>query len=177
MSASDAFAAPVETARLALAPWGEADLGPFRRILADPRVVRFITGGEPLGDQDVQDIHQRTLRLWDEHGYGPWSATEKVSGRWVGRIGLNLLEDWPGPDRWEVGFELDPDFWGRGLAAEAGRAAVAFGFEHAGLQRIISVTVPENRASWRVMEKCGLVRQGELDWRGTRVVWYAIDAP
>ncbi len=39
------------------------------------------------------------------------------------------------------------------------------------------MTVPENRASWHVMEKCGLVRQGELDWRETTVVWYAIDSP
>jgi RimJ/RimL family protein N-acetyltransferase len=37
------------------------------------------------------------------------------------------------------------------------------------------VTVPANRASWRVMEKCGLRRQGERDFRGARVVWYALD--
>jgi RimJ/RimL family protein N-acetyltransferase len=41
---------------------------------------------------------------------------EKQTSRWVGRIGLNLLADWPGPDKWEVGYELAPEFWGRGLA-------------------------------------------------------------
>jgi RimJ/RimL family protein N-acetyltransferase len=163
----DARSARVETARLTLLPWSEADLGDFMRICADPRVVRFITGGEPLSERDVLELHRRTLGLWSDHGYGPWAATERRSGGWVGRIGLNLLEDWPGPDRWEVGFELDPEFWVRGLATEGACAAIRFGFEVASLERIISVTAPENRASWRVMEKCGLARQGEIEWRGT----------
>jgi RimJ/RimL family protein N-acetyltransferase len=37
------------------------------------------------------------------------AAVEKETGRWVGRIGLNLLTDWPGPDKWEVGYELAAD--------------------------------------------------------------------
>ena len=156
-------------------PWRDAHLADFTRICADPRVVEFITGGEPLDEEDVREIHRRTIGLWSRYGYGPWAAIEKQSGRWVGRIGLNLLEDWPGPDRWEVGYELDPDFWGRGLATEGALAAIRFGFDVARLDRIISVTVPENRASRRVMEKCGLTYQGEVQWRGTTVVWYAID--
>jgi ribosomal-protein-alanine N-acetyltransferase len=170
-----ASAGSVETERLVLAPWGDDQLGDFARICADVRVVEFITGGEPVDEAHVREIHQRTLRLWRDHGYGPWAAFEKESGRWIGRVGLNLLPDWPGRDKWEIGYELDPAFWGRGLATEGAHAGVRYGFEVAGLERIISVTVPANRASWRVMEKCGLTRQGELEWRETKVVWYAID--
>jgi RimJ/RimL family protein N-acetyltransferase len=43
------------------------------------------------------------------------------------------------------------------------------------LERIISFTVPENAASRRVMEKCGLVQQGETRWKGLDHLWYAID--
>jgi RimJ/RimL family protein N-acetyltransferase len=43
------------------------------------------------------------------------------------------------------------------------------------LEHIISFTVPENAATRRVMEKCGLVQQGETRWRGLDHVWYAID--
>jgi RimJ/RimL family protein N-acetyltransferase len=113
--------------------------------------------------------------MWEEHGRGPWAALDKATGQWVGRIGLNLLEDWLGPHKWEVGFELRPEFWGRGLATEGAQEAIHQGLEHAKLERIISVTSPAHRASRRVMEKCGLVYQGEADWRGTTVVWYAID--
>jgi ribosomal-protein-alanine N-acetyltransferase len=122
-------------------------------------------------------MNARAIAMWEEHGCGPWAATEKNSGRWVGRIGLNLLADWPGPDEWEVGFELSREFWGRGLATEGARQAIEFARERTPLDRIISVTTPSHLASRRVMEKCGLRFKEETQWRGTTVVWYAIDRP
>jgi ribosomal-protein-alanine N-acetyltransferase len=120
------------------------------------------------------EVSARSSRLWRDYGFGPWAAIEKVSGKWVGRIGLNLLADWPLDDKWEVGWLLDRTYWGRGLATEGGQAGLRFGFEAAKLERIISVTVPDNIPSRRVMEKCGLTYQGELSWRESDVVWYAI---
>lgn len=169
------MAGHVETERLDLVPWKDEYFDEFAQICADPNVVRYITGGQPLSRDDVEEITERTKRLWSEHGFGPWAALEKTSGRWVGRVGLNLLEDWPGEHKWEIGFELHPDFWGKGLAAEGAREGVQVGFDEGGLDRIISVTVPRNHASRRVMEKCGLTFRGEREWRDTRVVWYAID--
>jgi ribosomal-protein-alanine N-acetyltransferase len=116
--------------------------------------------------------------MWEDYGFGPWAALEKATGRWVGRIGLNLLPDWPGDDKWEVGYELAPEFWGRGFATEGARRAVAFAWAETGLDRIISVTAPDHLASRRVMEKCGLTFQGEIAFPvGPVVVWYAIDRP
>jgi Acetyltransferase (GNAT) domain len=86
--------------------------------------------------------------------------------RWLGQIGLNELPSWPGPYKVEVGWELDPSVWGRGLATEGGRAALRYGFEVVGLERIISVARADNVASRRVMEKCGLVFQEEVTHRG-----------
>ena len=77
--------------------------------------------------------------------------------------------------RTEAGWRLDRRFWGRGLATEGALASLRYGFEERGLERIISMTVPENVASWRVMQKIGLTYRGETRWRGEDVVWYAID--
>ena len=55
------------------------------------------------------------------------------------------------------------------------RGSVRYGFEGLGLARIISITLPENAASRRVMEKAGLTYRGETRWRGHDVIWYAID--
>lgn len=167
----------VETARLLLVPWSDAHFDEFARICGDCEVMRFISRGRPLSRDDVEVLTGRTLAIWNEHGIGPWAAIEKASGRWVGRIGLNLLEEWPGPDRWEVGYELAPEFWGRGLATEGAKRAIQFGWARTSLNRIISVTVPDHAASRRVMEKCGLTMQDEVVWKGTTVVWYAIDRP
>lgn len=165
----------VETARLLLVPWSDVYLDELARICADREVMSFISGGRPLARDDVEVLTRRTLATWSEHGFGPWAAIEKASGRWVGRIGLNHLEEWPGPDRWEVGYELAPEFWGRGLATEGAKRAIRFGWEETPLERIISVTVPEHAASRRVMEKCGLTMKDEVVWKRTPVVWYAID--
>ena len=74
-----------------------------------------------------------------------------------------------------MAWRLDRSCWNRSLATEGGRASLGYGFEVLELERIISFTVPENAASRRVMEKCGLVQQGETRWRGLDHVWYAID--
>jgi ribosomal-protein-alanine N-acetyltransferase len=113
--------------------------------------------------------------MWDRYGFGPWAAVEKTTGRWVGRIGLNELREWPGPHRIEVGFELLKEFWGRGYATEGALAALAFGFDDHGLARIISATRSDHIASRRVMEKIGLEYQGVITYRGTDVAWYALD--
>lgn len=164
-----------QTDRLVLQPWSSEALDDFASVCSNADAMRFITRGRPIPRRAVEKISNRSLALWQEYGYGPWAAFERNSGRWVGRSGLNLLHDWPRPDKWEVGFEIAPEFWGRGFATEGAREAVRFGFEDAGLTRIISVTVPDHHASRRVMEKAGLTYQGPLDWRGTQVVWYAID--
>jgi RimJ/RimL family protein N-acetyltransferase len=165
----------VETARLLLRPWQADDLAEFTRLLTDPVVTRYIVVHTPFSPQDVAELSARTLEQWDRNGFGPWAAIEKATGRWVGRIGLDELPEWPGPHKVEVGWELHREFWGRGLATEGGRAGVRHGFEVVGLERIISVARADNVASRRVMDKCGLAFQEEVPHRGALVVWYAID--
>ena len=166
----------LETERLWLRRWRPDDLERLVALYSDPLVVRYINReGGPLPHQVSVDTFESFVRQWEELGFGPWAVVEKASGRWIGELGLNELPDWPGPDRIEVGWELDPSVWGRGLATEGGRAAVGYGFEVVGLERIISVTVPANAASRRVMDKCGLSYQGEQEYRHTTVVWYAVD--
>jgi RimJ/RimL family protein N-acetyltransferase len=75
----------------------------------------------------------------------------------------------------EVGWDLHPSVWGQGLATEGARAALGYGFEAVGLERIISTARADNAASRRVMEKCGLAFQEEFTHKGALVAWYAID--
>jgi RimJ/RimL family protein N-acetyltransferase len=78
-------------------------------------------------------------------------------------------------DKVEVGWELHSSVWGRGLATEGGQAALRYGFEVVGLERIISAVRADNAASRRVMEKCGLAFKEEFLHEGALVAWYAID--
>jgi RimJ/RimL family protein N-acetyltransferase len=166
----------VETARLLLRRWQDDDLEPLVTLFGDPRVARYLSvDGRPWPRERTVGVFQHFLRQWEEHGFGPWAAVDRTSGRWLGQIGLNELPSWPGPQKIEVGWELHPSVWGRGLATEGGRAAVRHGFEVVGLERIISVTRADHAASRRVMEKCGLAFQEQLIHKGALVVWYAVD--
>jgi hypothetical protein len=80
------------------------------------------------------------LQHWERHGYGPWATFEKASGRYVGHIGLEYIEDWPFEHKTEVGFVVASDLWNRGFATEAAQASLRHGFDVAGLSRIISTT-------------------------------------
>ena len=104
----------VETARLLLRPWQAEDLAEFTRLLTDPVVTRYIVVHTPFTPQDVAELSERTLEQWERNGFGPWAAIEKATGRWVGRIGLDELPDWPGPHKVEVGWEPHREFPGRG---------------------------------------------------------------
>jgi len=167
--------AVVETVRLHLRPWREEDLDELLHLYADPEVMRNISGGRPFQRGRVVTLLENALRQWADRGFGPWIAIDKKSGAWIGEIGLNEIPDWPDLHNVEVGWELLPAWWGRGLAPEGGRAALWFGFAKHRLDRIISVTKPENAASQRVMEKIGLFYQGKRPYREAEPVWYALD--
>jgi RimJ/RimL family protein N-acetyltransferase len=93
----------------------------------------------------------------------------------IGRIGLTNQVDFPSPTRVEVGWMLARSKWGRGLATEGARAVIRYAFEVLGVSTVISISRPQNSASIRVMQRCGLTLRGATHWRGHDVVWYAID--
>jgi RimJ/RimL family protein N-acetyltransferase len=161
------------TDRLLLRPWREEDGVELERLWSDAAV----RGGRHLPVDRVARIAEGSLRQWRVSGFGPWAAIDKATGCWIGKIGLDELEDWPDVHRIEVGFELHQAWWGRGLATEGALAALRFGFEQHGLERIISVAAVSHAAARRVMEKAGLTYKGTRYWLSpdVPVVWYAID--
>jgi len=163
----------VETNRLLLRPWREEDGVELQRLFSDPAV----RGGRNLPPDRIARLAEGSLRQWRVNGFGPWAAIDKTTGSWIGRVGLDELDDWPGVDKIEVGFELHKAWWGRGLATEGALAALEFGFEQHGLQCIISVSAAAHAAARRAMAKAGLTYRGTRDWMNPEVpvVWYAID--
>ena len=163
----------VDTDRLLLRPWSEEDRVELQRLFNDPAV----RGARNLPPDHIARLAEGSLRQWRVNGFGPWAAIDKTTGSWIGRVGLDEVDDWPGVDKIEVGFELHRAWWGRGLATEAALAALRFGFEEHRLDRIISVTAASDAAARRVMEKAGLTYQGTSYWMNPNVpvVWYAID--
>jgi ribosomal-protein-alanine N-acetyltransferase len=108
-------------------------------------------------------------------GYCLWWWRERSSGELVGYCGLNR-DRVEGEPVVEVGWSITPRRWGEGLAPEAARAAVDWGFQRAGLDRIVSFTMVDNLRSQRVMEKLGMARVREFERGGLPHLLYELRA-
>ena len=163
----------IETQRLRLRAFDEADASSIG-FYADPEVMRYIPGG--AGDPTLLESRFRarlvkTRDQWAHHGFGMWAIVLKSSGSVIGHCGLQHLPD---SDEVEVYYLLDRPFWNQGLATEATWAALAFGFEGAGLARIVAIAMPENVGSRRVMEKSGMRLEGAAHHYGIDCVKYSL---
>ena len=168
---------PIEltTARLVLRRWREDDVSALAAILMHPDVAAW------LSDRSTDDVAMTIARYehsWETLGYGRFAVEDRETGALLGRAGLMHQDAWQAtPEKDEIGWAIDPARWGEGLATEAADAAMRDGFERVGLPRVVSFALPENLASLRVMEKCGMTRMGTAAWAGRPHVWYALDAP
>jgi RimJ/RimL family protein N-acetyltransferase len=167
----------LQTDRLVLREWRDPDVEAYARICADPEVMRHMFPPRPMtADEAARDV-ARLREHWDRHRFGHWAVEERDGGRLVGRTGLKHHQDWPlDPDNIECGWLFARDVWGRGYATEAAREAVRFAFEDLGRDEVISIALPQNAASRRVMEKVGFSYAGEHLWeaRELQVVWYRL---
>ena len=162
----------LQTERLVLRAFRDSDLDGFAAMMGDERVARWF-GGHASDRAQAWRTMALFLGHWDLRGYGQWVAEDKASGSFVGRVGLWQPEGWPGL---EVGWAIAPDLWGQGYATEGGRASVAWAFDELGVDEVISVTLPDNRASRRVMEKVGLDYDRTQDVAGHEQVIYVTTA-
>jgi RimJ/RimL family protein N-acetyltransferase len=164
----------VRTDRLLLRRWRPEDAEPLAEIYTQPEYL------EHMRSHDLDSTREQIARFersWRDEGYSQWAAEELESGRLIGRLGMLCHYDWPYVDGRvpEVGWVLHRDFWGRGLATEAGRASIDCWLEHLDDPQLISITTPVNTRSRAVMERLGLTYRGTARWHDHDVVWYALD--
>ncbi len=151
----------LRTDRLLLRLWRDEDREPFAALNADPEVMRYFPA--PLSRADSDVLVDRIEARLAEHGYGLW-AMEDADG-FCGFTGLA----WPEfsadfTPALEVGWRLARRAWGRGYAAEAGAAALAYGLQVE--ESIVSMTAVSNTRSERVMQRIGMRRERVFDHPG-----------
>jgi ribosomal-protein-alanine N-acetyltransferase len=162
----------LETERLSLCPWESGDWTAFRPIATDPEVMRYITGGEPWLDGQIQEFVDRQIDCQRRRGFCLWKLISKADGRLVGFCGL---QPWRDSDEIEIGWWLARDCWGQGLATEAATAALRHGFDAAGLKRLIAVIHKSNSRSRRVAQKLGMGFEKMIPFRGMELLIYSME--
>lgn len=161
----------LETQRLILRAFCEADLDAYAEMSADPEVMRYIGNGQTIPRFEAWRSMAAMLGHWQLRGYGMWAVEERQSRVMIGRVGCWQPEGWPG---FEIGWTLRRAYWGCGYATEAGAVAMAYAFDKLQQSHVISLIRPENSASRRVAEKLGEKLEGMTEIFGKELVIYGI---
>ena len=160
----------LETSRLVLRQFVEADLDALATMYGDAETMRFMGTGIVANRQETWRAIGSMLGHWLLRGYGMWAVEERTTGSMVGRVGFIDPEGWPG---FELGWMIDRSRWGRGYAPEAAAAALWFARDVLRKDRVISLIRPANAASIRVAEKIGARREGSLQLFEQEALVYA----
>jgi len=151
----------VRTARLTLREFVDDDFAAFHAVESDPEVARYQT----FPPRTVADCRAYLAGARDDAASSPRRTYDLAivlaeEDRLIGRCGLGRTDE--EPDEALLWYTLLRTEWGRGYATEAARGMLDFGFRDLRLHRIWADCDPANAASFRVLEKIGLRREGHL---------------
>jgi ribosomal-protein-alanine N-acetyltransferase len=161
----------IKTQRLILRSWNVDDTDRLWEILQEPGILEYFPPMKP-SREGVGRYINRHLGYWNDFHYGHWAVTLKDNNQVIGWCGLEFL---PETNETEVAYLLCHSAWGRGIASEAAKEAVAYGMNTVKLDGIVGLTDPRNIASQRVLEKCGLVFVEEKEYFGMLMRRYWLD--
>jgi len=158
----------LDTPRLRLRAHRPDDLAPYLAMYQEPAFYEFL-GGAPLSESEVWIRLLRQLGFWPMLGYGYWSIEERATGELVGAVGFAdwqraiepTLKGYP-----EMGWVLAPSRQGRGYAAEAAQAALAWADAHLPHARTVCLINAANAASLRLATRLGFQEFSRTEYEG-----------
>jgi len=144
----------LETERLLLRPFLTKDISPAYQMNLDPKVSQYTGDGGVLSRSELERrIKEDVMGDYLKHGYGRLAVIWKENQEFIGFAGLKYLEDMQEVD---LGYRFRSNYWGKGIATEAGKACLELGFSKLRLEKIIAMILPANVRSERVLEKLGM---------------------
>lgn len=161
----------LETERLIIRPYTREDLEELIEMRSDPDVYKYLGGLERQNPAEITKRLDFYLSCYEKLGFGMSAMIWKENGETIGGGGLQPLEN---TGEIEVGYSLKKNYWRLGIGYECAYAWLKYGFESAGLERIVAVADEDNTGSWRIMEKCGMTFEKKQYAYNMECKFYAI---
>ncbi|ADZ85877.1 GNAT family protein [Cellulosilyticum sp. ST5] len=142
----------LETERLVIRRFKEEDWKDLYEYLSDEEVVRY----EPYQAFSIEASQNEAKSRAESPAF--LAVCLKENNKLIGNIYFAKQEF----KTWEIGYVFNRSYQGRGYATEAANAVIAYGFNTRGARRIVAMCNPLNTASWRLLERLGMRREGHL---------------
>ncbi|MDH4110549.1 MAG: GNAT family N-acetyltransferase [Gammaproteobacteria bacterium] len=154
----------IDTGRLILRRFTLDDLQAFYQLCSRPEIIRYAQSTPLASLEEARAMmHAAPFHDYATYGYGRFACTWKESGEVIGFSGLKYV---PEIGDTELGYRFLPEFWGLGLATEAGRASIEFARSDLDLVRLVAMVHPDNVASANVVTKLGFAVEKQLRYSG-----------
>lgn len=141
----------IETERLILRPFCLEDIASSYAMNLDAEVSQYTGDGGIVSRAEIERrIKEDVLGDYKKHGFGRLAVELKGENNFIGFAGLKYLEDM---DAVDLGYRFMKQYWGKGIATEAGKACIQLGFQTLELKKMIAMVLPENLASIGVLKK------------------------
>jgi ribosomal-protein-alanine N-acetyltransferase len=162
----------LDTPRMSGEPIGPEHESEIAELILDPRVYRSLWPWPTSPTRaDVRSSLVEKRDHWERHGFGLWLLRDRFTGLMVGRGGLQYT-DAIGGFAVEAAWTIAPERWGEGLATELANASVRVALDVMDLTEVIAISLPDNHASRRVMEKAGFGYDSPVEHAGVSHVLY-----
>jgi [ribosomal protein S5]-alanine N-acetyltransferase len=148
----------LRTSRLHLRPLEPDDCTALHRHWTEPQVRRYLWDGRIIDPEQVEEVIQTSVQLFQQDGAGLWSLRHRERPDLLGCVGFWYFHE---PPQREILFSLSPSWWGRGFAHEAARAAVEYAFAVLKWPQVRGSADAPNARSLHLMRKLGMQRSGE----------------
>jgi [ribosomal protein S5]-alanine N-acetyltransferase len=154
----------IDTGRLILRRFTLDDLPAFYQLASRPEIIRYAQSTPVASLDEARELmHAAPFHDYATYGYGRFACVWKETGDVIGFSGLKFV---PEIGDTELGYRFFPEYWGKGLATEAGRASIEFARSDLGLKRLVAIVHPDNVASAGVLSKLGFSVERKLAYSG-----------
>ncbi len=148
----------LESSRLFFRAIKRSDLDDIYEYSSNPKTSQYLLWSPHQSISTTKEFIEIVLSKYKSGDYNDWAIVYKKTGKMIGTCGFTRIDQ---DNRLvEIGYVLNPDFWGKGLATEAVERVLEFAFEVMNVNRVEAKFMFGNEASLKVMKKVGMTFEG-----------------
>jgi len=157
----------LQSPRLYFREFTKDDAQLLYELNSNANVIKYVHEPPPTPENIIDILQNSILPQYKLYGHGRWALHLKSNNEFIGWCGLKYIKE---DDEIDLGYRFKEQYWGKGYGFEAVKATVDYGFNKLKLKRIVATALPQNIASWKIMEKCGMNCIGDKVDKGNWLV-------